>query len=58
VTDPLMRAQIAWSLGRISQPSAIVTLIELVQEQDPAVRYTAADALDRTAQRLVTNARG
>jgi HEAT repeat protein len=57
VKDPLMRAQIAWSLGRISQPASIDALIGLVQERDPAVRYTAADALDRIAQRLA-NARG
>jgi HEAT repeat protein len=58
LTDPLMRAQIAWSLGRFGRPGCIETLITMVQENDPAVRYTAADALDRTAQHLWTETRG
>ncbi len=57
-SDPLMRAQIAWSLGRIARPDGIAILIALVQEKDPAVRYTAADALDRTAQRLLIQMKG
>jgi HEAT repeat protein len=57
-SDPLMRAQIAWSLGRIAQSDGIAILIALVQEKDPAVRYTAADALDRTAQRLLAQIKG
>jgi HEAT repeat protein len=55
-TDPLMRAQIAWSIGRIGQARGIETLIAMVQEEDPAVRYTASDALDITAQRLLAAA--
>jgi HEAT repeat protein len=57
-SDPLMRAQIAWALGRIARADGIALLIGLVQESDPAVRYTAADALDRTAQRLLTHTKG
>jgi HEAT repeat protein len=55
-TDPLMRAQIAWSIGRIGRARGIETLIAMVQEEDPAVRYTASDALDVTAQRLLAAA--
>jgi len=51
-----MRAQIAWSIGRIGKVRGIETLIAMVQEEDPAVRYTASDALDVTAQRLLAAA--
>lgn len=55
--DPLLRAQVAWSLGRIGCAEAIGTLLRLVPETDPAVRYTAADALGRAAQRRLTEIR-
>jgi HEAT repeat protein len=51
--DPITRAQIAWSLGRIGSPNGIAMLLAMVQESDPAVRYTAADALDHTAMHLL-----
>jgi HEAT repeat protein len=51
--DPITRADIAWSLGRIGSPNGIVMLLGMVQETDPAVRYTAADGLDHTAMHLL-----
>jgi HEAT repeat protein len=51
--DPITRADIAWSLGRIGSPNGIVMLLTMVQENDPAVRYTAADGLDHTAIHLL-----
>lgn len=51
--DPITRADIAWSLGRIGSPNGIVMLLAMVQETDPAVRYTAADGLDHTAMHLL-----
>ena len=51
--DPITRADIAWSLGRIGSPNCIAMLLAMVQETDPAVRYTAADGLDHTAMRLL-----
>jgi HEAT repeat protein len=51
--DPMMRADIAWSLGRIGSPNGIVMLLGMVQETAPAVRYTAADGLDQTAIHLL-----
>jgi HEAT repeat protein len=51
--DPIARADIAWSLGRIGSPSGIEMLLAMVQETDPAVRYTAADGLDHTAMHLL-----
>jgi HEAT repeat protein len=51
--DPITRADLAWSLGRIGSPNGIVMLLAMVQETDPAVRYTAADGLDHTAMRLL-----
>ena len=51
--DPITRADIAWSLGRIGSPNGIMMLLEMVQETDPAVRYTAADGLDHTAMHLL-----
>jgi HEAT repeat protein len=51
--DPVARADLAWALGRIASHDGISVLIGLVREEEPAVRYTAADALDRTAKRLL-----
>jgi len=51
--DPLVRADVAWAFGRMSSREVIEPLIELVQEKNPTVRYTAADALARTAGRLI-----
>jgi HEAT repeat protein len=55
--DPITRADIAWSLGRIGSPNGIVMLLAMVQETDPAVRYTAADGLDHTAMHLLGGTR-
>ena len=52
-SDPIMRADIAWALGRIAGPRCIDPLMGMVIETDPAVRYTAADALARTSNRLL-----
>jgi HEAT repeat protein len=51
--DPIARADIAWSLGRIGSPNGIEMLLAMVQETDPAVRYTAADGLGHTAMHLL-----
>jgi len=51
--DPITRAEIAWSLGRIGSPKGIGMLLAMVQETAPAVRYTAADGLDHTAIHLL-----
>jgi HEAT repeat protein len=51
--DPITRADVAWSLGRIGSPNGIMMLLAMVQETDPAVRYTAADGLDHTAMHLL-----
>jgi HEAT repeat protein len=51
--DPIQRAGIAWAFGRIARAGCIPELMAMVPEADPAVRYTAADALDRTASRLL-----
>jgi HEAT repeat protein len=51
-SDPLVRADVAWALGHISNQTVIDPLVELVQDQEPAVRYTAADGLARTTNRL------
>ena len=51
--DPIMRADVAWALGRIAGPRCIDPLMGMVVEPDPAVRYTAADALARTSNRLL-----
>jgi HEAT repeat protein len=40
-------------LGRIGSPNGIEMLLAMVQETDPAVRYTAADGLDHTAMHLL-----
>jgi HEAT repeat protein len=55
--DPIARADIAWSLGRIGSPNGIEMLLAMVQETDPAVRYTAADGLDHTAMHLLRGKR-
>jgi HEAT repeat protein len=52
-SDPVARADLAWALGRIANRDVISVLIGMVPEEEPAVRYTAADALDRTAKRLL-----
>jgi HEAT repeat protein len=51
--DPITRADIAWSLGRIGSANGITMLLGMVQDTDPAVRYTAADGLDHTAMHLL-----
>jgi HEAT repeat protein len=51
--DPIARAEVAWALGRIGSAGSVSPLIAMVSEPDHAVRYTAADALDRTAVRLL-----
>jgi len=51
--DPMMRANVAWALGRIAGPECIDPLMGMVVETDPAVRYTAADALARTSNKLL-----
>jgi HEAT repeat protein len=51
--DPIVRANLAWALGRVGNPSVIALLLDLIRERDPAVRYTAADGLARTASRLL-----
>jgi HEAT repeat protein len=51
--DPMARAEVAWALGRIGGTGCVAPLIAMVSELDHAVRYTAADALDRTAMRLL-----
>lgn len=50
-TDPMDLAQIAWSLGRIGRPDSIPVLLVLVQNPAPEVRYTAAEALARIADK-------
>jgi len=52
-TDPIMRADIAWALGRIGSQKCIDPLLGLVVSSDPAVRYTSADALTRIANHLL-----
>jgi HEAT repeat protein len=51
--NPIVRAEVAWALGRIPSRRVIDPLIELVQEKAPEVRYTAAEGLARTATRLI-----
>jgi len=53
--DPIARAEVAWALGRIGSRGSVAPLIAMVSELDHTVRYTAADALDRTAIRLLHN---
>lgn len=54
--ESFMTAQIAWSLGRISRPESIAPLIPLLKSSNVTVRDSAADALARTATRLLTGA--
>jgi HEAT repeat protein len=49
----MVRADVAWALGRMSSREVIDPLVELVEEEAPTVRYTAADGLARTANRLI-----
>ncbi len=51
--DPIAHAEVAWALGRIGGRGSVAPLIAMVSELDHTVRYTAADALDRTAIRLL-----
>ncbi len=53
IKDPMMRAGVAWAFGRIGRPACIPVLMAMIPEADPAVRYTAADALGRTASGLL-----
>jgi len=53
--DPMMRADVAWALGRIAGPQCITPLMGMVVEPDSAVRYTSADALARTSTRLLNH---
>jgi HEAT repeat protein len=55
-SESFMTAQIAWSLGRISRPESIAPLIPLLKSSNVTVRDSAADALARTATRLLTGA--
>jgi HEAT repeat protein len=51
--DPMARAEVAWALGRIGSVRSVGPLMAMVSEPDRTVRYTAADALDRAAIRLL-----
>ena len=51
--DPIVRADVAWALGRIGRPKCIEPLLDMIAQPEPAVRYTAADALARTTSRLL-----
>src|SRR5581483_9388824 len=51
--DPTVRAEVAWALGRIGSSSSIATLLVMVPEQEPMVRYTAADSLNHIATHLL-----
>jgi HEAT repeat protein len=51
--DPMVRADVALALGRMSSRRVIDPLVELVQEEAPAVRYTAAEGLVRIVSRLI-----
>jgi len=53
-SESIMIAQIAWSLGRISRLECIPPLIPLLKSSNVTVRYSAAEALARTATRLLT----
>jgi HEAT repeat protein len=52
-SDPIVRADVAWALGRIARPDCIEPLLDMIAQPDAAVRYTAADALARTTSRLL-----
>lgn len=49
--EPIDLAQIAWSLGRIGRPDSIPILLDVMQNPAPEVRYTAAEALARIADK-------
>jgi HEAT repeat protein len=51
--DPMVRAGVAWALGHMTSGKVIDPLVELVQEEAPAVRHTAADGLARTVSKLI-----
>lgn len=51
--DPIGRAAIAWALGRMRDRKVLEPLLELVQERESAVRYTAADALTRAVDGML-----
>jgi hypothetical protein len=51
--DPIAHAEVAWALGRIGGRGSVAPLIAMVSVLDHTVRCTAADALDRTAIRLL-----
>jgi len=53
--EPIDQAQIAWSLGRIGRPEAIPVLLEVLQNPSSEVRYTAAEALARIADKQAHN---
>jgi len=55
-SEAFMTAQIAWSLGRIAQPESVRPLLPLLKSSNATVRYSAADALARTATRLLAGA--
>src|SRR5579875_1121498 len=56
--DAFMTAQIAWSLGRIGGPETVRPLLSLLKSPNATVRYSAADALARTASRLLAGVDG
>jgi len=49
----MVPADVEWALGRMPSREVIDPLVELVEEEAPTVRYTAADGLTRTANRLI-----
>ncbi len=51
--DPMVRAGVAWALGHMASRKVINPLVELVQEEEPAVRHTAADGLARAVSKLI-----
>jgi putative membrane-bound dehydrogenase-like protein len=44
-TDPLVRARVAWSIGRAPFPDAASLLVQLADDEDPAVRCRALESL-------------
>ena len=51
--DPMVRAAVAWAFGHMANRKVVDPLVELVQEQAPEVRHTAADGLARTVSKLI-----
>ena len=49
--DPTVRANAAWSLGKVGSVAALSSLLPLLQDQDVAVAGNAAVALGRVASR-------